>query len=149
MKIKIAKMKEKEKENILNKQMIKNLQRNNKILEKKNEKNKNEIEKLNKRIEKNKNLKENALTNSLFLKNKHKKNFFYSSPKNLNVSSGFDSIITSGSRLSKKSNNKKLSDLSFLINENKPKKRKQISNSIDETLMRLLMKQKIRLLVKV
>ena len=40
MKIKMAKMKEKEKENILNKQMIKNLQRNNRILEKKNEKKK-------------------------------------------------------------------------------------------------------------
>lgn len=36
--IKIAQMKQKEKENLLNKQMLKNLQRDNKILEKKNEK---------------------------------------------------------------------------------------------------------------
>ena len=63
MKIKLTKLKEKEKENILNKQMIKNLQRNNKILEKKNEKNRNEIDKLNKRIYKNINISGNTLTN--------------------------------------------------------------------------------------
>ena len=61
MKIKMAKLKEKEKENILNKQMIKNLQRNNKILRKKNENNKKEIEKLNKRIYKNINISGNNL----------------------------------------------------------------------------------------
>ena len=127
MKIKMAKMKEKEKENILNKQMIKNLERNNKILEKKNEKNKNEIEKLNKRIG-------NALTNSLFLNNKYKNNFFFASPKNLNVSVGFDTIITHGSAFSKKSNTNNLFDFTISSNENKSKKRKKISNSIDEAL---------------
>ena len=133
MKIKMAKMKEKEKENILNKQMIKNLQRNNRILEKKNEKNKNEIDKLNKRIYKNINLTGNTLTNSLFLNNKRKNNYL-SSPKNLSVSVGVDSIITNGSIMSKRSNNNKLSELSiFSNNENKSKKKKQISNSIDET----------------
>ena len=134
MKIKMAKMKEKEKENILNKQMIKNLQRNNRILEKKNEKNKNEIDKLNKRIYKSINLNGNTLTNSLFLNNKRKNNLF-SSPKNLSVSVGVDSIITNGSILSKKSNNNKMSELSIFSNnnDNKSKKRKQISNSIDET----------------
>ena len=133
MKIKMAKMKEKEKENILNKQMIKNLQRNNRILEKKNEKNKNEIDKLNKRIYKNINLTGNTLTNSLFLNNKRKNNYL-SSPKNLSVSVGVDSIITNGSILSKRSNNNKLSELSiFSNNDNKSKKKKQISNSIDET----------------
>ena len=133
MKIKMAKMKEKEKENILNKQMIKNLQRNNRILEKKNEKNKNEIDKLNKRIYKNINLNGNTLTNSLLLNNKRKNNYL-SSPKNLSVSVGVDSIITNGSILSKRSNNNKLSELSiFSNNDNKSKKKKQISNSIDET----------------
>ena len=134
MKIKMAKMKEKEKENILNKQMIKNLQRNNRILEKKNEKNKNEIDKLNKRIYKSINLNGNTLTNSLFLNNKRKNNLF-SSPKNLSVSVGVDSIITNGSILSKKSNNNKMSELSIFSNnnDNKSKKRKLISNSIDET----------------
>ena len=55
MKIKMAKMKEKEKENILNKQMIKNLQRNNRILEKKNEKNNNETDERSNDIENNNN----------------------------------------------------------------------------------------------
>ena len=132
MKIKMAKMKEKEKENILNKQMIKNLQRNNKILEKKNEKNKNEIEKLNKRIYKN--IGNTALTNSLFLNNKYKNNFFFASPKNLNVSVGFDTIITHGSAFSKKSNTNNLFDFTISSNDNKSKKRKKISNSIDEAL---------------
>ena len=72
LKIKMAKMKEKEKENLLNKQMIKNLQRNNRILEKKNEKSKIEIEKLNKRIYKN--IGGNTLTNSLLVNNKYKNN---------------------------------------------------------------------------
>ena len=60
--------------------MLKNLQRDNKILEKKNDKNMNEIEKLNKRLsEANKNLNMNNLsnstTNALFL-NKYNNNFF-------------------------------------------------------------------------
>ena len=121
MKIKMAKLKEKEKENILNKQMIKNLQRNNKILRKKNENNKKEIEKLNKRIYKNINISGNNLTNSLFLNNKYKNNFYFTSPKNLNVSVGFD-------------NTNKLIDLSLLSNDNSSKYRKKFSNSIDNTL---------------
>ena len=130
MKIKLTKLKEKEKENILNKQMIKNLQKSKIILEKKEEKNKKEIEKLNKRLFKNINSenrdnrdRDNTLTNSLVLNNnkKNKNNFFYSSPKNLNISAGGDTIITHGSALSKKSNiSKKIS---------------QISNDNDETLI--------------
>ena len=134
MKIKMAKLKEKEKENILNKQMIKNLQRNNKILEKKNEKNKIEIEKLNKRIYKNINISGNNLTNSLFLNNKYKNNFYFTSPKNLNVSVGFDTIITQGSAFSKNNNTNKLFDLSLLSNDNSTKYKKKNSNSIDNTL---------------
>ena len=121
MKIKMAKLKEKEKENILNKQMIKNLQRNNKILKKKNENNKKEIEKLNKKIYKNINISGHNLTNSLFLNNKYKNNFYFTSPKNLNVSVGFD-------------NTNKLIDLSLLSNDNSSKYRKKFSNSIDNTL---------------
>ena len=129
----IAKMKEKEKENILNKQMVKNLQRNNKILEKNIDKNKHEIEKLTKKLYKNKNKDGNSLTNSLFLNNKYKNNFFISNPNNLNVSVGFDTIITQASAYSKKNNSNKLSDISILSNDNKSKKRKKISNSTDET----------------
>ena len=135
MKIKMAKLKEKEKENIFNKQMIKNLQRNNKILEKKNEKNKIEIEKLNKRIYKNINISGNNLTNSLFLNNKYKNNFYFTSPKNLNVSVGFDTIITHGSAFSKKSNTNKFFDLSLLSNDNNSKYRKKPSNSIDDNFI--------------
>ena len=133
MKMKILKMKEKEKENIINKQMIKNLQRNNKILEKKNEKNRNEIDKLNKRIYKNINISGNTLTNSLFLNNKYKNNFFFSSPKNLNVSVGFDTIITDDSIFTKKNNRNKYSGLNIINKDIKNKKKKQISKSIDET----------------
>ena len=128
----IAKMKEKEKENILNKQMVKNLQRNNKILEKNIDKNKHEIEKLTKKLYKNIKMDGNSLTNSLFLNNKYKNNFFISNPNNLNVSVGFDTIITQASAYSKKNNSNKLSEISILSNDNKPKKRKKISNSIDE-----------------
>jgi len=130
----IAKMKEKEKENILNKQMVKNLQRNNKILEKNIDKNKHEIEKLTKKLYKNIKMDGNSLTNSLFLNNKYKNNFFISNPNNLNVSVGFDTIITQASAYSKKNNSNKLSDISILSNDNKSKKRKKISNSTDETL---------------
>ena len=129
----IAKMKEKEKENILNKQMVKNLQRNNKILEKNIDKNKHEIEKLTKKLYKNINKDGNSLTNSLFLNSKYKNNFFISNPNNLNVSVGFDTIITQASAYSKKNNSNKLSDISILSNDNKSKKRKKISNSTDET----------------
>ena len=129
----IAKMKEKEKENILNKQMVKNLQRNNKILEKNIDKNKHDIEKLTKKLYKNIKMEGNSLTNSLFLNNKYKNNFFISNPNNLNVSVGFDTIITQASAYSKKNNSNKLSDISILSNDNKSKKRKKISNSTDET----------------
>ena len=129
----IAKMKEKENENILNKQMVKNLQRNNKILEKNIDKNKHEIEKLTKKLYKNIKMDGNSLTNSLFLNNKYKNNFFISNPNNLNVSVGFDTIITQASAYSKKNNSNKLSDISILSNDNKSKKRKKISNSTDET----------------
>lgn len=76
-------MKQKEKENLLNKQMLKNLQRDNKILEKKNEKNLSEIEKLKLKLSNNyKNYNfsgSNTTTNINYSngkdRNKHK-NFF-------------------------------------------------------------------------
>lgn len=120
MKIKINKLKEKEKENLFNKQMIKNLQKNNKLLEKKNDKNIIELEKLKKKIFNQINYTNNSAKNTVL----------FSSPKNIN-SRGFDTINSNGSAFSKKSNMNKIStDLSFLSSENYYKKKK-ISNSID------------------
>ena len=140
--IKIAQMKQKEKENTLNKQMLKNLQRDNKILEKKNEKYKSEIEKLNKKLsEVNKNFDMNSLSNTTtnaLLLNKYNKNFFLGSPKMANVPMGFDSLIMNNTSLKKKGN--KFQDLSinndnnkYTINVNNKNKEKRISNSIDES----------------
>ena len=52
----------------------------------------------------------------------------------MNVSVGFDTIITHGSAFSKKNNTNKLIDLSLLSNDNSSKYRKKLSNSIDNTL---------------
>ena len=144
--IKIAQMKQKEKENLLNKQMLKNLQRDNKILEKKNEKNLSEIEKLKLKLSNNyKNYNfsgSNTTTNINYSngkdRNKHK-NFFLGSPKSSNNSMGFDSIITHGSVKSKNSN--KISDLNmsndntkYAINVQTKIKNQRVSSSIDDVL---------------
>lgn len=138
--IKIAKMKQKENEIILNKQMLKNLQRDNKLLEKKNEKNQIEIEKLNKKLENSyKTMTGNKTSiNELYrTKFKDKKDFF-NSPRFSGNSLAYDSIITQESVLSKKSNNR--SDLSgekdrkYLINVSVKKKykHKSVSNSTEK-----------------
>ena len=111
---KISLLKQKEKENILNKQMLKNLQRDNKLLEKKNEKNKIEIEKLTKKLT-------NILNDNRVM-----------SPKisnNLN-----DNVTNQGSVISNKSI--KISDLSaekYKINVKTKYNNKRNSNSIDHT----------------
>jgi hypothetical protein len=106
--IKIAQMKQKENENTLNKQMLKNLQRDNKILEKKNEKYKNEIEKLNKKLENS--LKtmtvKNTSVNGLYRNTNKENNYFYGSPRYSNNSMGYDSVNTQESIMSKQSNKK-------------------------------------------
>jgi hypothetical protein len=106
--IKIAQMKQKENENTLNKQMLKNLQRDNKILEKKNEKYKNEIEKLNKKLENS--LKtmtvKNTSVNGLYRNTNKENNYFYGSPLYSNNSMGYDSVNTQESIMSKQSNKK-------------------------------------------
>ena len=54
--LKLAEMKQKEKENIMNKQMIRNLQRDNRLLQINNNKNKLEMEKLYKKLKMQKNI---------------------------------------------------------------------------------------------
>ena len=133
--MKIAKMKQKENENLLNKQMLKNLQRDNKLLEKKNEKNKNEIEKLNKKLENSyKTMIGNKTSiNELYRNNIKDKNNYYISPKFSNTSMIYDSIITQESVLSKKS------DLSpdknkqkYIINVSVKNKNKSVSTSVEK-----------------
>ena len=106
--IKIAQMKQKENENTLNKQMLKNLQRDNKILEKKNEKNKNEIEKLNKKLENS--LKtmtvKNTSVNGLYRNTNKENHYFFGSPRYSDNSMGYDSVNTQESIMSKQSNKK-------------------------------------------
>ena len=135
--IKIAQMKQKENENTLNKQMLKNLQRDNKLLEKKNEKNKNEIEKLNKKLANS--IKSmtvnNTSINGLYRNNNKENNIFFTSPRISNNSMGYDSVITQESVMSKQSNKK--SDISgdknkYIINvriKNK-NRNKSASNSV-------------------
>ena len=140
--IKIAQMKQKEKENILNKQMLKNLQRDNKLLEKRNEKNKNEIDKLNKKIINtyktlNYNIINNTTTNAMHI---NKNNFILGSPKTVKKT-GYGSLITHKSPISVKSNiYSDFSDMSddyskyanIIINKNN-KKEKISSKSIDDS----------------
>ena len=139
--IKIAQMKQKEKENILNKQMLKNLQRDNKLLEKRNEKNKNEIDRLNKKITNtyktlNYNSINNTTTNAMYI---NKNNFILGSPKTVKTG-GYGSLITHKSPISVKSNiYSDFSDMSddynkyanIIINKNN-KKEKISSKSIDD-----------------
>lgn len=131
--IKIANLKQKEKEYILNKQMLKNLQRDNKLLEKKNEMNKNEIEKLNKKLSNNKtnitiNNLNNTTTNEMYMNKKNK--LFIGSPKATNTSLIYDSLITHKSPLNSKNN--KLSNLDYSRNDNYNKK---VFNSIDNAFV--------------
>lgn len=137
--IKIVQMKQKENEYTLNKQMLKNLQRDNKLLEKKNEKNKNEIEKLNKKLANS--IKamtvNNTSINGLYRNNNKENNIFFTSPRISNNSMGYDSVITQESVMSKQSNKK--SDISgdknkYIINVHiKNKNRnKSASNSVEK-----------------
>ena len=136
--MKIAKMKQKENESVLNKQMLKNLQRDNKLLEKKNEKNKNEIEKLNKKLENSyKILTGNKTsTNELYRNNIKDKNYFYISPKFSNTSMVYDSFITQESVMSKKSDlsGEKNKNKKYLINVSVKNrhKNKSVSNSVEK-----------------
>ena len=146
--IKIAQLNQKEKENILNKQMLKNLQRDNKILEKKNEKFIIEIEKLNKKLSnsyKNINMNNinNTTTNVMYL-NKNN-NFYLGSPKDSNNSNGYGSLVTNNNVLNKK---EKLSDSIHINNDEKKNlvnvkiKNKRISNSIDDSYFHKMNKTK-------
>ena len=140
LQIKIAQMKQKENENTLNKQMLKNLQRDNKILEKKNEKNKNEIEKLNKKLANS--IKtmtvNNTSVNGLYRNTNKENNYFFTSPRFSNNSMVYDSVVTQESVLSKQSINKK-TDISsdknkYIINvkiKNK-NRNKSASNSVEK-----------------
>ena len=139
--IKLAKMKEKENEYILNKQMLKNLQRDNKLLIKDNDKIKNENEKLNKKLANSYKTMtgNNTSINSLYRNNNKDKNYFYITPRFSNTSMGYDSVITQESVLSKRTNRQ--SDLSderknkYILNvsvKNRNKnKNKSFSNSIE------------------
>ena len=139
--IKLAKMKEKENEFILNKQMLKNLQRDNKLLIKDNDKIKNENEKLNKKLANSYKTMtgNNTSINSLYRNNNKDKNYFYITPRFSNTSMGYDSVITQESVLSKRTNRQ--SDLSderknkYILNvsvKNRNKnKNKSFSNSIE------------------
>jgi len=141
--IKLAKMKQKEKENTLNMQMLKNLQRDNKLLQKKNEKNKNDIEKLNKKLlttYNNINYNSPNSINTYEMNLNRNNNFFIGSPKNSFVSIGYDNINTHKSPLAKKNN--KIFNLNNLISDNNTKyinvniknKEKKMSSSIDNNL---------------
>ena len=139
--IKLAKMKEKENEYILNKQMLKNLQRDNKLLIKNNDKIKNENEKLNKKLANSYKAMtgNNTSINSLYRNKNKDKNYFYITPRFSNTSMGYDSVITQESVLSKRTNRQ--SDLSderknkYILNvsvKNRNKnKNKSFSNSIE------------------
>ena len=141
--IKLAQMKQKEKEYILNRQMVKNLQRDTKLLEKKNDKYRNEIDKLNKKLSNtyqsiNFNSSNNTTTNAMLLQKNN--NFFFVSPKNSSTSVGYDSLITHNSPFNKKNN--KISDFSYINDKNKytinvrtKYKHKTVSNSIDNSLL--------------
>ena len=135
--IKISQMKQKEKENMLNKQMLKNLQRDNKLLEKKNEKNKEQIEKLNKKIANlNKNDKNSSTTGIERINyNKDSNNNIVGSPRFSCATLGYDSIITQETILSKNTN--KMTETNDenrnTINVKTKHKNKSVSNSINKS----------------
>ena len=138
--IKISQMKQKEKENMLNKQMLKNLQRDNKLLEKKNEKNKEQIEKLNKKlanINKNTNGNNTSTTGIERINyNKDSNNNLVGSPRFSCTTLGYDSIITQESIYSKHINKRTESndENRNTINVKTKHKNKSVSNSINKSL---------------
>jgi hypothetical protein len=138
--IKISQMKQKEKENMLNKQMLKNLQRDNKLLEKKNEKNKEQIEKLNKKlanINKNTNGNNTSTTGIERINyNKDSNNNIVGSPRFSCTTLGYDSIITQESIYSKHINKMTESndENRNTINVKTKHKNKSVSNSINKSL---------------
>ena len=136
--LKLAKMKQKENENTLNKQMLKNLQRDNKLLEKSNEKIKNENEKLNKKLMNL--LTDNSTNLSNLNKNNNKgKNYICVTPRFSDISMGYNKIFSPETFLAKKVNRK--SDLSgeknkklLLNNSEKNRNRnKSVCSSIEKT----------------
>ena len=137
--IKISQMKQKEKENMLNKQMLKNLQRDNKLLEKKNEKNKEQIEKLNKKLANlNKNTNGNSTLTNVFERinyNKDSNNNITASPRFSCTTLGYDSIITQETILSKHTN--KMTEYNdenrCTINVKTKHKNKSVSNSVNKS----------------
>ena len=137
--IKISQMKQKEKENMLNKQMLKNLQRDNKLLEKKNEKNKEQIEKLNKKLANlNKNTNGNNISTNGFERinyNKDSNNNIGASPRFSCTTLGYDSIITQETILSKHTN--KMTEFNdenrCIINVKTKQKNKSVSNSVNKS----------------
>ena len=137
--IKISQMKQKEKENMLNKQMLKNLQRDNKLLEKKNEKNKEQIEKLNKKlanINKNTNGNNTSTTGIERINyNKDSNNNLVGSPRFSCTTLGYDSIITQESIYSKHINKMTESndENRNTINVKTKHKNKSVSNSINKS----------------
>lgn len=137
--IKISQMKQKEKENMLNKQMLKNLQRDNKLLEKKNEKNKEQIEKLNKKlanINKNTNGNNTSTTGIERINyNKDSNNNIVGSPRFSCTTLGYDSIITQESIYSKHINKMTESndENRNTINVKTKHKNKSVSNSINKS----------------
>jgi len=133
--IKISQMKQKEKENMLNKQMLKNLQRDNKLLEKKNEKNKEQIDKLNKKIA-NLNKSPNTSTNGIerINYNRDSNNNIVGSPRFSCTTLGYDSIFTQETILSKHTN--KMTEYNdenkCTINVKTKHKNKSVSNSVNK-----------------
>ena len=135
--IKFEKMKQKENENLLNKQMLINLQRDNKLLEKKNKKIINENEKLNKKLENSiKTMTGNKTsTNGLYRNNNKDKKYFYITPKFSDASMEYGSFITQESIMSKGTKNPDFGDErknKKLLNSsvNNRNKIKSISNSL-------------------
>jgi hypothetical protein len=137
--IKISQLKQKEKENMLNKQMLKNLQRDNKLLEKKNEKNKEQIEKLNKKLA---NLNKNTNGNNTSINgierinyNKDSNNNIGASPRFSCTTLGYDSILTQETILSKNTN--KMTEINdenrCTINVKTKHKNKSVSNSVNKS----------------
>ena len=143
--IKLANMKQKENENILNKQMLKNLQRDIKVLEKKNEKIINEKEKLNKKLENSIKTMTGNITsiNGLYRNNNKDKKYFYITPKFSDTSMEYGSFITQESVISKRTKNSDLNDErknKNFLNNNSVKNRKKIK-SISNSLIKKKIKK--------
>ena len=136
--IKIAKLKQKENDNMLNKQMLKNLQINNQLLEKNNEKYKKEIEKLNQKYNDSYKIMSGYNTNINGLYRNRDNN--YLTPKFSNTSEVYDNIIKQESILGKIS--KKISDINTKKNKKnylnmsveKRHRHISVSNSMEKTI---------------